>query len=345
MGRSQVAMGEALTPQKSARVPAPADHVALRTLMKYMSSVLSIPYKSISTGTPFDESSVKNYTNDKSSRSLRAAEMYTAFSQRCATIIAERGDGVQIDEYVLFILRHLFGDGWLELANLKLPTRNGGHALDAGLTKWLAISPEESGEVEQRYAGLWRCVRASSFPTGGDQKSRSGLREVNTSLLNIRPRSIAGGVLCDFRWYYLGRGRERDERRVFEGFVIPNVDRIEFLGRVTTRHKLLATMVWRFTSNPELREHAKVASGVALSLNTSGGPVGARMRAFFVDGSEASTGDAFEALKERALDDIGVKPVEALETLIPADQVQSAMTYLGEYPPIVGFVPVTDAGD
>ena len=248
----------------------------------------------------------------------------------------------QIDEYVLFILRHLFGDSWLDSAKLKLPFRNGGQALDDSLTKWLAISPEESGEVEQRYAGLWRCVRAT---IGGDQKSRSDLREVNTSLLNIRPRSIAGGALCDFRWYYLGRGRERDERRVFEGFVIPNVDRIEFLGRGTTRHKLLTTMVWRFTSNPELRDHARVASGVALSLNTSGGPVGARMRAFFVEGSEVSTGDAFEALKERALADIGVKPVDALETLIPAEQVQSAIAYLGEYPPIVGFFPATDAGD
>src|SRR5690349_10649203 len=135
-------MGEALTPQTSTRVPAPADHVALRALMKYMSSVLSIPYKSISNGTPFDESSVKNYTNDKSSRSLRAAEMYTAFSQRCAAIIAERGDGVHIDEYVIFILRHLFGDAWLASARLTLPVRDGTQALDAGLAKWLAISPE-----------------------------------------------------------------------------------------------------------------------------------------------------------------------------------------------------------
>lgn len=108
--RAYSAMGEALTLQRSARVPAPADHVALRALMKYMSSVLAIPYKSISSGTPFDESSVKNYTNDKSSRSLRATEMYTAFSTRCAAILAERGRDIRIDDFVVSILEHLFGD-------------------------------------------------------------------------------------------------------------------------------------------------------------------------------------------------------------------------------------------
>ena len=275
--------------------------MALRALMKYMSSVLSIPYKSVSSGTPFDESTVKNYTNDKSSRSLRAAEMYTAFSARCAAIIAERGADIRVDDFVVFILQHLFGDDWLASARIKLPAAQRGQSLDDSLAEWLAISSDESAEVELRYTGLWRCFRASSLPAGSDQKSRSDLREVNHSLLNIRPRSIAGGTLCDFRWYYLGRGREKDERRVFEGFVIPNVDRIEFLGRVTTRHKLLTMMVWRFTSNPELREHAKVANGVALSLNTSGGPVGARMRAFFVDGQPALLGRCLRGAAERRL--------------------------------------------
>lgn len=335
-------MGEASTLQKSAHVPAPADHVALRALMKYMSSVLGIPYKSISSGTPFDESTVKNYTNDKSSRSLRAAEMYTAFSRRCATIISERGQDIRIDDFVVFILEHLFGDEWLESADIKLPMRHRDQPLDDSLTKWLAISPDESIEVEQRYAGLWRCFRTASPMAAGEQKPRSDLREVYISLLNIRPRSIIGGTLCDFRWYYLGRGREKDERRVFEGLVIPNVDRIEFLGRGTTRHKLLTMMVWRFTSNPELRDHAKVASGVSLSLHTSGGPVAARMRAFFVEDSQDSSGDAFEALKERALADIGVKPIDALAALVPPDQLESTVAYLGEYPPIVGFVPAKD---
>ena len=60
-------------------LPAPVDHVALRALIKYMSAVHNIPYKSICNGTNFDESIVKNYTNDKSSRSVRASEMYIAF--------------------------------------------------------------------------------------------------------------------------------------------------------------------------------------------------------------------------------------------------------------------------
>ena len=168
---------------------------------------------------------------------------------------------------------------------------------------------------------------------------RSELREVNYSLLNIRPRGVIGGTLCDFRWYYLGRGREKDERRVFEGFVIPNVDRIEFLGRVTTRHKLLTLMVWRFTSNPELRDHAKVASGASLSLNTTGGPVAARMRAFVVENSINVTGEAFEDLRNAELAEIGVRPINSIGSLIPSDQVQSTVAYLGEYKPIVGFLP------
>ena len=335
-------MGEVSALKTPARVPSPADHVALRALMKYMSGVLSIPYKSMSSGTKFDESSVKNYTNDKSSRSLRATEMYAAFSGRCAEIIVERKGDIRLDGFVVHILQHLFGDDLLRSARIKLPAAHQDQALDETLARWLSISRDEADEVELRYKGLWRCFRASSFPNGSDQTSRPDLREVNYSLLNIRPKDVTGGTLCDFRWYYLGRGRERDERRVFEGFVIPNVDRVEFLGRVTTRHKLLTLMVWRFTSNPELRDHAKVASGVSLSLNTSGGPVGARMRALFVEESEALEGDEFEALKNRQLSEIGVKPIASMASLVPADQLQNTVSYLGEDKPIVGFFPTQD---
>ena len=80
-----------------------------------------------------------------------------------------------------------------------------------------------------------------------------------------------------------------------------------------------------------------------MSVNTSGGPVGARMRAFFVEDSPLSSGDAFEALRNAALGEIGVMPVGAMESLIPPDQVQSTAAYLGEYPPIVGFAQAKDA--
>jgi hypothetical protein len=307
-----------------------------------MSGVLSIPYKSMSSGTKFDESSVKNYTNDKSSRSLRAAEMYVAFSDRCAEIILERKRDLHLDGYVVSLVQHLFGEEFLRAAGLRRPVAHHDQSLGDTLAKWLAITPDEADEVELRYKGLWRCFRASSFPNGADQGARADLKEVNCSLLNIRPRSVTGGTLCDFRWYYLGKGRERDERRVFEGFVIPNVDRVEFLGRVTTRHKLLTLMVWRFTSNPELRDHARAASGVSLSLNTSGGPVGARMRAFFVEESDSLEAGEFETLKNRQLSEIGVKPIDAVGSLIPPDQLQNTVSYLAEYKPIVGFFPAQD---
>jgi hypothetical protein len=183
-------------------------------------------------------------------------------------------------------------------------------------------------------------VRASSFPRS--ESTRWDMKEFSYSLLNIRPRSIAGGPLCDFRWYSLGKGWERDERRVIEGYVIPNIDRIEFLGRVSTRHKLLTLMVWRFASTPEVHAHAKVASGVSLSLNTSGGPVAARMRAFFVENSDQLQGEEFAALKNKYLDEIGVKPTDILPSLIPSEHVERTLTSLAEYKPILGFFPAHD---
>jgi hypothetical protein len=306
-----------------------------------MSSVLNVPYKSICSGTRFDESSVKNYTNDKSSRSLRASEMYAAFADRCAQILASRQGEPVLDDFVLYMLKHLFGDQWLQAASIRLPPGGGQHGpVDHTLAQWLGVSSDESAEVEQRYSGLWTVVRASSFPR--PDNAPADLKEISCSLLNIRPRDVVGGTLCDFRWYSLGKGREKDERRVVEGYVIPNVDRIEFLGRVSTRHKLMTLMVWRFVSNPEVGEHASVASGVALTLNTSGGPVAARMRAFFVENSHKLKGEEFEALKSEQLDDIGVKPSHLLPSLIPPEQVERTLSSLAEYEPIVGFFPVQD---
>src|SRR5262245_5028456 len=140
------------------RVPSQADHVALRALMKYMSAVHSIPYKYLSSGTSFDESSVKNYTNDKSSRSSRANEMYAAFSGRCGEIISERA-GIQLDDFAIGILHHLFGDKWLESAKIKSQFANRSQALDESLAKWLAIDRDETDVIERRYTGLWIVLR------------------------------------------------------------------------------------------------------------------------------------------------------------------------------------------
>lgn len=323
-------------------LPAPVDHVALRALIKYISAVHSVPYKQISSGTGFDESGVKNYANDKSSRSLRASEMYSAFSRRCSEIILERR-GIQLDDYAIHILQHIFGHAWLQSANIRLPPGGIDQPLDEALAKWLSISQDEADEVELRYRGLWMVLRASSYPIPEGEPAMPDLSEFSCSLLNIRPRAVAAGTLCDFRWYQLGKGRERDERRVFEGYVIPSVDRIEFLGRATTRHKMLTMMVWRFSSNPELHDHASVASGISLTLKTSGGPVGARIRAFFVENSDKLQGAEFEALKNAQLNQIGVIPADLARSHIPLDQAQQTMSYLAEYRPIVGFLPLKDS--
>jgi hypothetical protein len=101
-------------------------------------------------------------------------------------------------------------------------------------------------------------------------------------------------------------------------------------------------MVWRFSPDPELRDHAMVASGICLSLTSSGRPVVARVRALFVEDSESLQGDEFEALKKVHLNEIGVKPIEFLDSLLPPDQLQSTLAFLTEHKPIAGFSSTRD---
>ena len=324
--------------------PSAADHVALRALMKYMSNVLRIPYKSFEDAN-FNESSVKNYTNEKSNQSEVAREMFNAFSPKCAQLLVERRSrDVRLDEFVVHILRHLYGDDWLKSAAIELPAASvGPQAPDQAFAHWLGIPEERTGYIETRYCGLWRVFRVSSpSPATGDAQSRPERIEINCSLLNIRPRSVRKGALCDFRWYYLGRGHERDEYSTFEGCVIPNIDRIEFLGRPTTGYPLLSLMVWRYTFNPEISNHAQVTSGVSLSLNTSLRPVGARVRAYFLGKSDELPSTAFDALKNQELNAIGVGSIESLKELIPAAQFEETQRYLTRYNPILGISPAPD---
>ena len=158
--------------------------------------------------------------------------MYSAFCERCAALISERARDIRLDDFAVALLQHLFGAPWLDRREIRLPANHRDPALDETLAKWLAVSRDETDEVELRYSGLWTVLRASSFQNSGDPANRANAEEVSCSLLNIRPRNVIGGTLCDFRWYSLGKDRERDERRVFEGFLIPNVDRIEFLGQL-----------------------------------------------------------------------------------------------------------------
>jgi hypothetical protein len=51
---------------------------------------------------------------------------------------------------------------------------------------------------------------------------------------------------------------------------------------------------------------------------------------------------SFETLKNRQLNEIGVKTIDAIGSLIPPDQVQNTVSYLAEYKPIVGFFPTQD---
>jgi hypothetical protein len=205
--------------------------------------------------------------------------------------------------------------------------------LDRVIARWADVSPILTEDVGIRYRGLWRIVRASTRPTAAEQADHFEPKEISCSLLNIRPTDVGQGTLCDFRWYYLGRGRPPNERLQYEGLVIPNVDRLEFFGRATNRNDLLTLMIWRFISNPEINDHAELADGVALSVNTAG----ARVRAFFVEGSEQLTGAEFDALKNTELQKIGVRLLDSSHHIIPPHRLRETEHYLREYKPIVGF--------
>jgi hypothetical protein len=339
--------------QISERLPTGRDHIALRTLLKYMSGILAIPYKKTVDGTGIAESAVKNYVNDKSMRSQASHTLYAALVPRCAALIVEGKNKHQLDEYIVSVLAHLCGVDWLAGADLSLPeARVVRTALDQNLSDWLDVKEDRISQIESRFCGLWRILRFSSPPAENKPVQQSGegqtrdTREVNYSLLNIRPRSVKSGSLCDFRWYYLGRGREQDEHTVFEGYVVPNADRIDFIGRAETGHRMVSLMAWRFTPNSEVRSHAQVANGIALAANTSNLPLAARVRAFLVQGSEALTELAFDELKDREMTNLGVHDFDSLRMQIPTEQYDKTLRYLGENTPIVGFFEgLRDTGD
>jgi hypothetical protein len=47
-------------------------------------------------------------------------------------------------------------------------------------------------------------------------------------------------------------------------------------------------------------------------------------------------------LKNKYLDEIGVKPTDILPSLIPSEHVERTLTSLAEYKPILGFFPAHD---
>jgi hypothetical protein len=317
-----------------------ADHCALRGLIKYMSRTLGVGYKEIARDANTNESAVKNYANDKSTTARRAAETYAELHAACAKLVAVRLGAAAPDPYLIGALTHLFGEAWVRSKGLRAAGAPLDEPVDRALGRWAHVAESNTREVEARYRGLWRVVRASTpaIPTSPAQRAATfEPKEINCSLLNIRPREVGGATLCDFRLYYLGRGRRHHERLRFEGYVLPNVDRLEFLGRAENRHDLLSLMVWRFLSNPDIAEHAADCDGLSLALNTSGWPVAARIRAFFVAGSELLLGSEFDALRDTELEKIGVRPIKSSGHVIPAEQLEETVRYLKEYEPIVGF--------
>ena len=296
-----------------------------------MSLVLKISYKQISHA----ESKVKNYANNKSIRDEKLSALYQEYGKVCAELIARRATELQADEYAKSLLRFLFGEQWMKTNGFEIPSAPQPLTLNDTLTNWLGINDDQSAEIERRYCGLWRIMRASSPPRSQASGRQFQAEDINYSLLNIRPRSLSKGRLCDFRLHYRGRHDEDDETREFSGFVIPNMDRLEFLGRLDGERKLMTLMMWRFAPNPEQTDHSHVANGIALSLNSDAMPIGAHIRAFFIEGSERL--DGFDELRDSEKKRIGVHARQKLQNVIPQDHFDRTIEYLSEYEPIVGM--------
>jgi hypothetical protein len=320
-------MGSVVSLKLQRHVPSVADHVALRTLIKYMSSVLGIGYKTIAAETRFDESSVKNYTNDKSIRNSVSRELYVDFSARCAQLLSERRESLSVDPYIAQILVHIFGDEWLSAVGVSVPVQaRDGEEIGLALKKWSGAPDELTAQVQQRYCGSWKVVRLS-------KKSPSS-RWVDYSLLDITPAATSGG-LCGFRWYCLGRGREIEEHTLSEGFIVPAADRIHFFGKTSFGAGALAMMVWRFTPNAALGAHARVADGILLANEAGYEPVAARIRSFFLGSAMQVEGAALD----REFGFLGVHPFESLRANIPENQYEKTLGYLEAYEPVMGFLP------
>lgn len=326
-------MGELVQLRQASSGASPNDHLALRSLLKYMSLSLRIPYKAI---TP-KESEIKNYTANKSIRGPRLQAIFTEYSQAASRILPEYLDRVSSDEIGLLLVKCVFGEAWLKTHGIDVSPATKQASLEEMLMQWLGVDEEEAAQVEQRYRGLWRVMRAAS-PLGRPTSKRGfELTHVNHSLLNIQPRGT--GELCHFHWYSRGRHSEKDETRVTTGFVIPNVDRLEFLGHQEGRQKLMTLMFWRFIANFDATEHTEVSNGISLSLNSEAAPIGAHVRAFFVPSSDTVEGAAFDALRQSERKQIGVRPTETLRADIPQEHYDRTIEYLSEYEPIIGIHP------
>ena len=329
------AMGELVQFRAKSQVPTAVDHLALRSLLRYMSLILKIPYKSISD----NDSQIKNYANNKSIKDRKLQLLFKEYSQAAAEALVPHIQKLQSDEYGLFLAKYMFGEEWLGQNGVHVVDRSRPPALNDALMHWLEVEDTEAVQVEQRYRGLWRVMRASSAGRRQPPTPEAELKDINYSLLNIRPRDLSPGGLCEFRWYYRGRFSERDETRVFSGFAVPNIDRLEFFGRLQNRHRPLILMSWRFTPNAESIEHTEVANGISLSLNSDTAPVAAHIRAFFIPTSDQREGEAFDQLLDTERKRIGVHPKEALKNEIPPEDYERTIAYLSQHEPMVGFHP------
>jgi hypothetical protein len=300
--------------------PGAADHIALRTLVKYLSSVEGIPYKLVGDGTHLREEHIKAYVNDKAIKGNRLTDIFVSLSQRCAEIVAQRGLAARQPDFIIGIEEHLFGESWL--ASVGLDRKGSG--FERALARWLDTPDSEIGYFEDRYAGLWRVVR----PMTSDRRSRTmkSVKEFNFSLLNIRPRKTAQGTLPNFRWYVATELHHRYS--VIEGSVIPQFDSLGFLGRISARHRLLTLMSWASNFDPDLVErHAESAFGIALSSDAIGRPIMTRLQAFFVPDSARYSDRELEEMRLDEMRHIGIVSADVAKRSIPAEQWDRLIDY------------------
>jgi hypothetical protein len=335
-------MADVLPFNPSRSVASSDDHVALRSLLKAMSALLGIPYKLVADRAGLKEQQIKSYANEKAMRGEKQQQVFEAVTKSVSELLPSHVEQIKEKTYILHILLQLLGSAWLKQNGLELATLETDAPPDRGLVKWLNVLDQETAEVERSFSGLWRIIRSATPSSRDEIGAVFKLTSVNYSLLNIRPRHIGGNSLCDFRWYYRGRGGEAGDVRVSEGFVVPTTDRVDFLAKPSGPHSnMLSLMSWSYTMNTERPEHIDAANGIALTINSSNNPLGAHLRAFFISGSDSIEEQNFVTLRDVERATIGVKTTEELRALVPVDQYDRTIAYLQHFKPIVGFVPGT----